>query len=586
MPEANPHTSRASWLHVAALILGVLTLRLIYLAWFCPYDPVEDEAHYWEWSRRLGLSYYSKGPGIAWAIAAGTAIFGDNPLGIRAPAALAHAIGMSACAALAAQLAKRHNQHTDQHQSTQVSPASAALFAAAIYALIPAFQVLAILSTIDGPMLALWTTASLAAYHALRNASRSAWIAIAIAVGAATLFKYTALLFPVGIIAWLILYRKHANLCKQPARWIAAAAFTLLIAISPIIIWNHEQGWPTLAHLLGHLGAPGGDYPTAPTSPDNPGPSYSPFWTIEYIAMQLGMIGPACALVLIAAIKSRKSPAPVRADAALMLAIALPVLILYLAVSFVTRIEGNWPIAAYPTLLALAAPTTILALRQRKQALSDWKKLPKDQRPRAGILSKRPENLTQIAWHWTLGVGIISGIGMLRADLIAHIPILGKTIPVGRFTSAQPMAEHAAQILEQLKQQTNLEPFIIAQHYGRASTLALMIPDHPPTYSSSSLMGGRATQYDYFKDTQLNDPALLGRPALLIGADHHQWSQAFQTIKPINPKTPLETKTPLTGDHKLDSNNNPTRPAYIGLNYKGFPQRPIKPPTTTKEQAP
>ena len=92
-----PTKTTAAWLPVAALILGVLTLRLVYLAWFCPYDPVEDEAHYWEWSRRLGLSYYSKGPGIAWAIAAGTAIFGDNPLGIRAPAALAHAIGMTAC---------------------------------------------------------------------------------------------------------------------------------------------------------------------------------------------------------------------------------------------------------------------------------------------------------------------------------------------------------------------------------------------------------------------------------------------------------------------------------------------------------
>ena len=431
-------------------------------------------------------------------------------------------------------------------------------------------------------MLALWTTAALATHHALRNASRSAWIALAATIGAATLFKYTALLFPVGIIAWLILYRKQANLCKHPALWITAAAATLLITVSPILIWNHNHNWPTLSHLLGHLGAPGGDQPTAP--PETSTKSYSPLWTIEYIAMQLGMIGPACALMLIAALETRKSPPPIRADAALMLAIAAPILILYLAVSFVTRVEGNWPIAAYPTLLALAAPTTQRAIIKRKQALKDWQALPKENRPRAGIFTKKPENPTQIAWHWTLGVGIISAIGMLRADILAHLPIIGRTIPVGRFTSAQPMANHAEQLLNQLREETNLEPFIIAQHYGRASTLALMIPSHPPTYSSSSLMGGRKTQYDYLKDTQLNDPILLGRPALLIGADHQQWSQAFQTIKPINPDLPLETPTPLTGDHKLDNQNNPTRPAYLGYNFQGFPQLPIRASNQPPEQ--
>ena len=48
-----------------------------------PLELSPDEAHYWEWSRRLDLSYYSKGPMIAYLIRLGTSFFGDTVFGIR-----------------------------------------------------------------------------------------------------------------------------------------------------------------------------------------------------------------------------------------------------------------------------------------------------------------------------------------------------------------------------------------------------------------------------------------------------------------------------------------------------------------------
>ena len=54
---------------LVAVVLAVVTaLRIAYLAWG-RLDLSPDEAHYWEWSRRLDLSYYSKGPLIAYLIA-------------------------------------------------------------------------------------------------------------------------------------------------------------------------------------------------------------------------------------------------------------------------------------------------------------------------------------------------------------------------------------------------------------------------------------------------------------------------------------------------------------------------------------
>ncbi len=70
------NTTRAVWLFVIALTL----IRLSMLA---TSDLEFDEAHYWMWSERLAPAYFSKGPGIAFAIRASTAIFGATEFGVR-----------------------------------------------------------------------------------------------------------------------------------------------------------------------------------------------------------------------------------------------------------------------------------------------------------------------------------------------------------------------------------------------------------------------------------------------------------------------------------------------------------------------
>lgn len=54
-----------------ALILGSGLLHLVYLLFFCPLNLAPDEAHYWDWSRHLDWSYYSKGPLVSWLIRLG-----------------------------------------------------------------------------------------------------------------------------------------------------------------------------------------------------------------------------------------------------------------------------------------------------------------------------------------------------------------------------------------------------------------------------------------------------------------------------------------------------------------------------------
>src|SRR5690606_23633611 len=104
--------------------------------------------------------------------------------------------------------------------------------------------------------------------------------------------------------------------------------------------------------------------------------------------------------------------------------------------------------------------------------------------------------------------------------------------------------------------ETRAEPLIIAQHYGRASLLAFYAADdssgdsdpdsaRPLVYSSSSFMAGRETQYDYWDDTDLTDPALRGRSGVLIGATRQQWLHMFDRVEPIGQ---------LAGETKEDRN--------------------------------
>src|SRR6516164_4376747 len=96
-PLATSDTSRCKnwpWHGLAALlILGAAGLHIAYLTNSSSLDLAPDEAHYWDWSRHLDWSYYSKGPLVAYLIRLGCAVTGSpalagNVLAVRLPAVI------------------------------------------------------------------------------------------------------------------------------------------------------------------------------------------------------------------------------------------------------------------------------------------------------------------------------------------------------------------------------------------------------------------------------------------------------------------------------------------------------------------
>ena len=509
----------AWWRRTLLLVGGVTLARILYLVLLCPYTLIEDEAHYWEWSRRLEWSYYTKGPGVAWSIAAATRLLGDHEFAVRLPAA----IGAGLTALLVALLAR------DAYRSPRVG-----FLAACCVLLCPIFQVLGLVMTIDSPYAACWAMAMWSAWRAFEGRGRR-WFALAgLALGVGLLYKYTILLAIPGLVlaAWRI-NRDRPGSVRAASLPFAIVPF--VVGIMPVIIWNAREGWPTVAHLLGHLGVKGGDMPV--TQGGGSGFHYEPMWTLQLIGTQLGMIGPILALAAAQAIgwmRGRVAAGAAPGAERFLVLNSAPILIFYIGVSFVTEPEGNWPLAGYLTLLPMAA-ARVAAARDAMRAHAE--STPTES-------SRRPEHAAPIvAWRASIVLGAATALMLPRLDLLARLPVVGPLIPVHRFMGADRMAADVQRRLDSLKARTGLEPFVVSSHYGRASQMAFYLAGHPTTYCSSDLLGpGRRTQYDYWPDTDLRrQQGLIGRPAIALGADEKSWRTCFAAVT---------AAAPLDGDGK------------------------------------
>src|SRR5258706_8080159 len=161
-------SARACRMIAAGLIVGVVAFHLFYPPWNCPLDLAEDEAYYWDWSREIDMSYYSKGPATALLIRASCAIFGDTMPAVRFPAVLLRAGVAIMTYWLALKLLKSD---------------PLALLATLLSYLTPMFLAAGLIMTTDPAYLFCWAAATCLAYKALWDERNWPWIAIGFGVG-------------------------------------------------------------------------------------------------------------------------------------------------------------------------------------------------------------------------------------------------------------------------------------------------------------------------------------------------------------------------------------------------------------------
>jgi len=457
-------------------------LRVVYLVWLCPYQLVADEAQYWDWSRRFEWSYCTKGPGVAWAIAASTALFGNAEWAVRLPVAVAWAVAALAVGRLAAECSEGDGRLCWR--------------AALAFALVPAYIAAGQLMTIDGPLIACWALALWAAWRITNSGdSWAAWWGLAAALGVGFLFTYTMLLLVPGLAVFWLIARRRVGWDRTARAPALTALVVFLVVISPVFIWNHSHGWPTLVHLLRHVGVREAVAAAAPGRPW----SYQPWWTLEMVLGQLGVIGPLFALAWWTVWRRPAAGDPQRLARLFLVWTAVPVFAFYLAVSLTTDIEANWPIAGSLSLVIIAA--------QADRARS-W------------------------LWRSAIVYGVAAWIGLSFPQWLARVPAAGELVPLHRITAGRALAARVQAVRERLAP----PPLLVAARYGDTALLAYYLPDRPRVFCARRALGGAATAYDYFADTDLVDPALQGRDAVLIGGRAERWTASlrFDRLEPVN----------------------------------------------------
>ena len=293
----------------AALL--ILLLSALFSTLYNAFLPLHgDEAYYWLWSHRLQAGYYDHPPMIALLIAL-TNLISEAEWGVR----LVNVISMSVSAWTVFVLLEK------------IRDARAALWGVVIFESVVLVHAGYTITTTDSPLILFWSLALLSTYNVFTRGRTVDFFLTGLFLGAMMLSKYTAVLFILPLLLFLLLRRR--DLFLDIRTWMAA--LIALVVISPLLWWNYEHDWISFLFQLHHGGAKA---------------HIMWNWFTELIGAQFGVFTPVFAAVLFFFLAKEKLF--YRNDMLFFLALmTLFPLLFFLYKSLHTHIELNYTAPAY-----------------------------------------------------------------------------------------------------------------------------------------------------------------------------------------------------------------------------------------------
>ncbi len=453
-----------------------------------------DEAFYWEWARRPAISYYEKGPLVAWIIAVSRAalaetserLVGSEMLAVRLPAIILSVLTGLGMYVLAAETLRRPRL---------------ALATVAITCTVPILAAGAILMTIDTPFACAWAWALVFLHRGIRRDRVVTWGIAGVLIAAGILAKYTmALIFPAF---GLLLLREPSlrRLLRRPGPYVALAVG--LAGMIPVLVWSAGHQWVNFRHVAGQAGMADAL-------------RFDGMGVFAYVAGQAGVLGGIWFVGIVWALVdvSRRpcdAPAEIHDPISarfLVYTAAVPWLV-FLAFSPITKIQPNWPV------VALISGTVLLVLWLGRRL-----RLP----TRAGRTGAR----AFIAAGIVIGGGLV--IVMHRSDwlmpLFAYmargapawdLTPTARYDPASRLRGWAELGRAVGRVIE-CERAAGREPFILASDYQLAAEIAFYTPGEPTVYSAQSALGGRMSQYDIWPNPIRDRGDFIGRPCVYVGS--------------------------------------------------------------------
>lgn len=321
---ARSATSAGAIAFVFVGLLIAITISRVIALRFNPIGLYFDEAQYWAWSRALDWGYFTKPPMVAWAIWATTSAFGDAEWAVRLTAPLAHGVTSTAIFMLARSL----------------YGAWPGFWAGFMWLVTPAVWFSSALISTDALLLPFWA-ASLLCLHRLMTTRAWTWALLTgLGIGFGLMAKYAMLYFP-ACMALAALWLPSLRVALSGGRGVLIAAISLAV-VTPNMLWNLQHDFATISHTVdnGNFG----------------GRLFNFDELLEFIVSQVFLIGPLIFLAFAALLwRAARYASRLDQNDKFLLAFIVPPLAAVTALSFITRANGNWAVAAYVAATILIA---------------------------------------------------------------------------------------------------------------------------------------------------------------------------------------------------------------------------------------
>jgi hypothetical protein len=503
-------------LAAAGLILGAAAAHVAYL-YRCPLDLAPDEAHYWDWSRHLDWSYYSKGPLVSYLIRGSCALAGEwsqqhtgsLAFAVRLPAVVCGSLLLLSLYVLTVQVFRRE---------------ALALAVVGATLTMPVITAGSMLMTIDAPYTCCWGWALVLGHRAVFRGSGWAWPILGLVVGAGTLAKYTMALWVPSLGLFLLAARPYRVLLRRPGFWCMAGVAGLCCL--PILIWNLRHDWVSVRHVGALSGAAGAD--------------------VHWLG-PLVYLGEQCALLLgfwfaawAAAMWAHRPWREADPGVCYLWWLSAPMFLAFLLLSPKTGGgEMNWPVTAYLSGLVLAAAWLGRQLRSPHPARRRW--------TAAGLAAACTLGLLLTGFmHYShrLYPVLARLVGPPNGPLDCPVRRLD---PTCRLRGWRPtLAAEVDAVRAFLALVEGREPVLAGVNWTLPGELGLYCKGHPQAYSLGPVGGDRHSQYDLWPNPLTDGERFRGRTFVVVGDLTPELKEGFEVVWPTRFVTHWKRKQPVS----------------------------------------